>query len=57
MYDWIFDANSIVRFLLGFFPDLWNLIRSNWILMLSFVLVVISFVVSILKSIRDINRK
>lgn len=57
MYDWIFDANSIVRFLLGFFPDFWNLIRSNWILMLSFVLVVISFVVSILKSIRDINRK
>ena len=57
MYDWIFDANSIVRFLLGFFPDFWDLIRSNWILMLSFVLVVISFVVSILNRIRNVNKK
>lgn len=57
MHDWIFDANAVVRFLLGFFPDFWNLIRSNWILMMSFVLVVISFVVSILNRIRNVNKK
>lgn len=49
------QADQLVEWLLGRCTDLFTLIKSNWILMLSFCVSLMSLVVSILHRIKHIR--
>lgn len=49
------QADQLVEWLLGLCTDLFTLIKSNWILMLSFCVSLMSLVVSILHRIKHIK--
>lgn len=53
--DFLFNLNSISSLFLSFFVSIWELIKSNWILMLSVSVSLVGFGVSIVKKIIKIK--
>lgn len=53
--DFLFDLDSIAAFFLSSFSSIWELIKSNWILMLSVTVSFVGFGVSIVRQILKIK--
>ena len=53
--DFLLDLDSIAAFFLSFFSSIWELIKSNWILMLNVTVLLVGFGVSIVRQILKIK--
>lgn len=53
--DFFFDMTSISNFIFGIVSQAWSVIMSNWLLTLSFAILVIGLIVGIIRRIKHIR--